>query len=290
VQVGETGAMTFVGTADLVCTGCVGVIDLAGESVSIAELDDGAAEPAGGEYVKVKAGGTEFEYVPDSASNSKNFSMLNPTDAHDGITQIVYPSAVTLNEIRCSTDQGTVTVKFDERAEGTPNTVGSTVLSTLTCDDTSESTASFADSAIAADAILNMDVITVSSSPVPGVVRIHVRTGQVPDSKNFSIMNPNDAHDDFYQVVYSFNVNVTEVRCSTDQGTVTIQLDERSESTPNTSDTNVLTSNLVCDDTSESTSSFSNASIAADAILNLNVISTTGTPGVVRVHVRAVAS
>lgn len=286
VDGGVGGPDSITGT--VACTGCVGVIDLAGESVSIAELDDGGGEPTGGEFVKVKAGGTEFEYVDTlSASTSKNFSILNPTDAHDAFGQLVYPSDVTLVEIRCSTDQGTVAVSFDERAEETPNTPGTNVLTSLVCDSSSESVASFSDANIVADAILNMDVITVSTSPVPTVVRVHVRTGPVPDSKNFSILNPNDAHDQLDQLVYAYASTLTEVRCSTDQGTVTISFDERGETTPNTQGTTVLNSNLVCDSNSQSTSSFTNAGIAADAILNMNVEDTDGTPGIVRIHVRS---
>ena len=86
-------------------------------------------------------------------------------------------------------------------------------------------------------------------------------------------------------------VTISRVSCSTDTGTSTIQLDERSESTPNTGGTDILTSQLDCGSghTSAATS-FSNAGIAADAIINLDIDKTDdqaagATPTQVRIHV-----
>jgi hypothetical protein len=75
------------------------------------------------------------------------------------------------------------------------------------------------------------------------------------------------------------------VSCSTNTGTVTIQLDERAEGTPNTAGTDMLTSALVCDSDTEATTSFSNATADADDPVNLQITATASTPGVVRIHV-----
>ena len=73
----------------------------------------------------------------------------------------------------CSTDTGTATLQFDERAEATPNTGGTDVMtSTLVCDSNSQSTAAFDNATIAADVPLNLDIDAVASTP--GIVRGHV--------------------------------------------------------------------------------------------------------------------
>ena len=46
-----------------------------------------------------------------------------------------------------------------------------------------------------------------------------------------------------------------------------------------------MTSDLVCDTDTQATTSFTNAGIAANAVLNLDMIAVASSPGVVRVHV-----
>jgi hypothetical protein len=77
------------------------------------------------------------------------------------------------------------------------------------------------------------------------------------------------------------------VWCSTDVGTVTIQLDERVEATPNTAGVNSLTSSLVCDSNTEVTTSFADSGIAADVPHNLQITAVATSPTVVRIHVKA---
>ena len=43
------------------------------------------------------------------------------------------------------------------------------------------------------------------------------------------------------------NITITKVSCSTNTGTVTINIDERAKATPNTTGSNVLSAGLVCD-------------------------------------------
>lgn len=81
-------------------------------------------------------------------------------------------------------------------------------------------------------------------------------------------------------------ITITRVACSVSGTTsVTIQLDERAEATPNTAGTDVMTSTLVCDADSQTTTTFTNATIAARVPLNLQVTAVSGTPTSVRIHV-----
>lgn len=106
-------------------------------------------------------------------------------------------------------------------------------------------------------------------------------------SKAINIFLPTTADTNKIQFDYPQAVTIQEVHCSTDVGTATIQLDERVKTTPNTAGTNVLTSSLVCDTGDEATTSFSNAAIAADAPVNLQITATASTPTIVRIHVQA---
>jgi len=103
--------------------------------------------------------------------------------------------------------------------------------------------------------------------------------------RSITIFDPTTADTNKVQDKLAVAVTITRVSCSTDTGTATIQLDERAEGTPNSAGTDVMTSALVCDNNSEATTSFTNAGIAADAPLNLQITATASTPTVVRIHV-----
>lgn len=66
---------------------------------------------------------------------------------------------------------------------------------------------------------------------------------------------------------------------------MTIQLDERVLTTPNTAGTDVMTAQLVCDNNNQQTTTFTNAAIAADALLSLDVDAVASTPTQGRIHV-----
>lgn len=103
-------------------------------------------------------------------------------------------------------------------------------------------------------------------------------------SKSLTIQSPTTAVTNLVQWEFPSAITLTRVACSVDTGTVTIQFDTRAESTPNTAGTNVLTSNLSCSTTTGTTTTFSSAGVSANAPLNLQIVSTSGTPGVVRIH------
>lgn len=87
------------------------------------------------------------------------------------------------------------------------------------------------------------------------------------------------------KVQYEFAQAATLLRiaCSTDQGNVSINFDVRSEASPNTPGTSILSNDLVCVPSSTSTITFITDSIPAQAPLNLQVNGASGTPGVVRI-------
>jgi len=70
-------------------------------------------------------------------------------------------------------------------------------------------------------------------------------------------------------------ITITEVAAFTDANTVTFQLEERAEATPNTTGTTVMTASLVADTDQQETTSFTNAAQAANTWLTA-VVSTAG--------------
>jgi hypothetical protein len=103
--------------------------------------------------------------------------------------------------------------------------------------------------------------------------------------KNVAIIDPTTADTNKFQFQFSAPVTLQEIGCSTDVGTVTIQMDKRGETTPNTAGTNALTSSLVCDNNRQESSTFTSAGVAANQILNLQILAVASAPTVVRIHV-----
>ena len=146
--------------------------NLAG-TVGDAQIAAGAVDGgAGGEI----ADGTvdSNDLATANKTLSKDFVIPSPTTSNSNQVQIYWPAAVTIQRIACSTDTGTASINFDERAESTPNTAGTNTLSSaLSCTTTTGTTTSFSDSTIAADVPYNLQITATSGTP--GVVRIHVK-------------------------------------------------------------------------------------------------------------------
>lgn len=103
----------------------------------------------------------------------RSITILTPTTGDTNKVQITFDNAVTILRVWGSTDTGTCTIQFDERAEATPNTAGTDVLtSALVLDATSEATTSFANATIAQYVPMNLQITATASTP--GVARIHV--------------------------------------------------------------------------------------------------------------------
>ena len=106
-------------------------------------------------------------------------------------------------------------------------------------------------------------------------------------TKTVSIFDPTTSDTNKVQFYWPAAVTLQRVACATDAGTVTIQFDGRAETTPNTAGTNSLTSSLVCDTDSQVTTIFSDSGIAIDVPHNLQITAASGTPSIVRIHVKA---
>ncbi len=84
------------------------------------------------------------------------------------------------------------------------------------------------------------------------------------------------------------NYTITEVSAYTNTGTITFNIEERAEVTPNTTGVDVITSDLVADTDQQETGTFSNAAIDINDWLVLTIVSITGDPTVFSVTVRGV--
>lgn len=153
---------------DVTCTGCLTTTEITGLDIS----DD--TNLAAGRSLTLS--GDSVEADAELFTHTKSFMISNngnPITATTTVAQTIFPSAVTITRISCSTDVGTATIQADERAEATPNTGGTDVMSSaLACDNNTEATTSFANAGIAGDVPLNFDLDSVASSPTR--VRVHI--------------------------------------------------------------------------------------------------------------------
>ena len=124
--------------------------------------------------------GSNTNLVLSSDIQTKSFTILTPTAADTNLVQMAFGKAITIVRVYCSTDAGTATMNLDERAEATPNTAGTNVLSAdIVCDSgTRTSCASGCDvntitnGTIAINVPLNIQVTSVATAPA--VVRFHI--------------------------------------------------------------------------------------------------------------------
>ena len=126
-----------------------------------------------------------------------------------------------------------------------------------------------------------------------------VATSTIYRSKTWSITIASSTMStttDVAQHKFSFPFIFTRVTCSTDQGTSTIQFDERAEATPNTVGTAVMGASAAVDmecgsEFTSATTSFQNAEIAADVPLNFQIVDAELTglvPTQIRIHIEGV--
>jgi hypothetical protein len=109
--------------------------------------------------------------------------------------------------------------------------------------------------------------------------------------KSITVFDPVTTDSGRVQIMFPTAVTITRVACSVKAATsVTINLDERAAATPDTAGTAVMSSALVCDTDEASSTSFSNAGIAARAPLALTISAINGTPDTLRVFVEYTAN
>lgn len=150
-------------------------IDTANNTITIVEADIsdlGSYFDTAGR--SLTAAGTTIDADSELYTRTKSATILEPSDTGmDGLVQMVFPSAVTLTRVWCSTDVGTVTIQFDERAEATPNSAGTDVMtSALVCDTDTQATTAFDNAGIASRVPMSMDIDAVATAPK--ILRVHV--------------------------------------------------------------------------------------------------------------------
>jgi len=109
-----------------------------------------------------------------------------------------------------------------------------------------------------------------------------------PQSFSFDLPSPSVGDSALYEHKLQSPGQIVRVSCSTDQGTASINLDLRQESTPNTTGTSVLGSALVCNSNTAITTTIATPAYSANSPIALLISGTSGTPSVVRVHVAAI--
>jgi len=127
----------------------------------------------GGSYTTYDTVNDDMDLDDEVVTHMLSINIFDPTTADTNRIQAKLATAVTISRVSCSTDTGTATIQLDERAEGTPNSAGTDVLSAgLVCDNDTQSTTGFDNAGIAADVPLNLQITATASSPT--VVRIHI--------------------------------------------------------------------------------------------------------------------
>ena len=101
---------------------------------------------------------------------------------------------------------------------------------------------------------------------------------------NFDLQSPQTTDSGTFQWEPKNQLKLSRLSCSCDVGTVSINLDIRTESAPNTTGTLVLSSPLVCTPTTGVTTTFAVPIVPGSSPVALIIAATSGNPGVVRVN------
>ena len=109
--------------------------------------------------------------------------------------------------------------------------------------------------------------------------------GTTASGFSINIASPGTADSGLYQHKIADGYTIIRVSCSTDAGTVTVQLELRSENTPNTPGVNVLSSPLVCNSTTAVATSFAVSTVNPNQPLDPQILAVNGGPNVVRIHI-----
>lgn len=159
----------------VVLVACVAVITQAQGTAAGDELVRGQADIVAGDIAAnaaIPASKLDGATVRDRKGS---FNLPDPVSGDDGVYQIEFPAACTLQEVACNCKGGTsVVISLYERARATPETGTTNMMtSTLTCDNDGAVTTSFSDAALAADVPLALGIGTVTGSPT--MLRVYVK-------------------------------------------------------------------------------------------------------------------
>jgi hypothetical protein len=126
-----------------------------------------------GDYLTLT--GTDFDLDPEIATSS--FTMISEaTSTYNGSVKHPLVYAGTITKVKChTTDAGTSTIQLDERAEATPGTGGTDILTAaLECGTTLASTTAFDNAGIASGAWISLDVDSVDGVNSTGTVVVNI--------------------------------------------------------------------------------------------------------------------
>lgn len=156
------------GSGGEIADGSITVDDMAANSVDSAQYVDGSIDTAHFADNNVTRDKVEAELRTHVVSFS-----IDPTVAASGEAQFRWGYPITLTEIRCDTDAGTVaTVNMEERAPTTPNSAGTdTLTSDLTCDTNEEIGTTFTNAGVDAWDPVALTYGTVTTATI---LRVHV--------------------------------------------------------------------------------------------------------------------
>lgn len=248
-----TDSIAFVNSSgDTVITLDLSVTPTTNQALTI--VDDGS----GNLIAKFRA------QIGADSLNTKGATVLDTVIAGDIIPLFKIPETMTPVEVAAFTDQGTVTFQLEQRAEATPNSSGSNLLSSsLVADSDQEETTSFALANLTKDYWLVLNASAVSATK-PTIFGVTFKSRTVPTkTHSVTLIDTVKANDTIFFLKSEQAYTITEVSGFTDNGTATIDIEIRNETTPNTAGTDVLSSALVCDnDQQEGT--IGSASVAAD--------------------------
>jgi hypothetical protein len=106
-------------------------------------------------------------------TDTKSITIFDPVAGDSGRTQIVLASNVTITRVWCNVKAATnAVINLEERAEGTPDTAGTAVLtSNLTCDTDGANSTTFSNAGIASRAPIALTIASVSGTP--DTLRVH---------------------------------------------------------------------------------------------------------------------
>jgi hypothetical protein len=118
--------------------------------------------------------GNTFTLATKHKTYIKSMTLFDPVTGDSGRIQISFPTAVTITRVSCSVKAATsATINLDERAEATPDTTGTAVLTSgLACDTDTEVSTTFTNAGIAARVPVALTISAVSGTP--DTLRVHV--------------------------------------------------------------------------------------------------------------------
>ena len=93
------------------------------------------------------------------------------------VSNFTFPTNSTITEVSCSDNQGQTQIQLDERSSATPNTAGTNILSSaLACTTGTASTTSFANTAMNAGGLINLQITGAELvSPRATILRVNVK-------------------------------------------------------------------------------------------------------------------